>query len=79
MDINQMRKWAYICSYDEGPFLYYSPPEMLNQVNGAVGPFTDLWSLGILIYELVTSEIPFKGKDKSEILQKIINKNIENM
>ena len=38
---------------------------------------SDLWSLGILIYFLKFKEYPFKGKSKTDILKKIIEKENE--
>ena len=47
----------------------YMPPEVIN--NQPHIPSSDLWCLGILIYELCAGEPPFTGKSNHEILYKI--------
>merc|ERR1712096_345140 len=50
---------------------YYMPPETLKI--SASGPFTDLWSLGVLAYKLLVGDVPFNGKSKHEVQEKIKN------
>ena len=49
----------------------YISPEMID--NNTCGPFTDLWSLGIIIFEMFTGEVPFKGKDEIDLFQNIMD------
>lgn len=45
--------------------VYYLPPE---QANGSSSSFkSDIYSLGILMYELVTGSVPFKGDSPVEV------------
>ena len=45
--------------------VYYLPPE---QANGTASSFkSDIYSLGILMYELVTGSVPFKGDSPVEV------------
>ena len=48
--------------------VYYLPPE---QANGTSSTFkSDIYSLGILMYELVTGSVPFKGDSPVEVALK---------
>ena len=47
----------------------YMPPEVINEE--AHIPPSDLWCLGILIYELCAGEPPFTAKNNAETIQKI--------
>ncbi len=48
--------------------VYYLPPE---QANGTASTFkSDIYSLGILMYELVTGSVPFKGDSPVEVALK---------
>ena len=45
--------------------VYYIPPE---QANGNAATIkSDIYSLGILMYELVTGSVPFKGENPVEV------------
>lgn len=37
----------------------YASPEMLS--DSTSGPFTDLWALGVIVYQLISGDIPWKG------------------
>lgn len=50
--------------------IIYNSPEMLS---GGVHTFKiDVWQLGVLIYELVSDQIPFDGSDYRELTKRII-------
>ncbi len=51
----------------EGTINYISP-EQTGRVNRPIDYRTDLYSLGITFYELFTKQVPFTGKDESEIV-----------
>ncbi len=54
-----------------GTFSYISP----EQISGSISKQSDIYSLGIIFYEMVTGEKPFKGDTPSDIINKVI-KNI---
>jgi eukaryotic-like serine/threonine-protein kinase len=47
---------------------HYMAPE---QFNGRVGIESDCWTLGVLIYEMITGYLPFDGRTETEIRVKI--------
>jgi serine/threonine protein kinase len=48
-------------------------PEILSGKNTAADPAIDIYSMGIILYALVTGKLPFDGKDAQTIRNKIIN------
>lgn len=51
--------------------LWYKAPEMLEKKKHD-GHKIDIWSLGIILYELVTGYLPFDDTNRAEIPKKII-------
>ena len=47
-------------------------PEIMSGKN--YGPEVDLWSIGVLMYQLHFNKLPYTGKDEKDIYQKIKNK-----
>ncbi|MDX9693947.1 MAG: DUF4350 domain-containing protein [Methanothermobacter sp.] len=50
----------------------YAAPEQISQEFGKADERTDIYQLGIVFYELVTGDIPFKG-EMSELYSSILN------
>ncbi len=48
---------------------YYMSPEIM--LNKEYGNKVDIWSVGVVFYELLTNSLPFKGYDAEEIKKKV--------
>jgi len=53
-----------------GTAAYMSPEQVRAE---QVGHRTDIWSLGVVLYEMVTAELPFKGEYEQAIIYSILN------
>lgn len=53
--------------------LYYIPPEVFK--NKGYNTQFDMWSLGIIIYYLLTGQYPFDGDDRQDLEDAILNTN----
>ena len=50
---------------------HYMAPEQLKSAKG-VDARADVWSLGVMLYELVTGRLPFEGKGMLDVLASVI-------
>jgi predicted Ser/Thr protein kinase len=51
----------------------FMAPEQLSGPNKQASTKTDVWALGVILYELLTSRRPFVGEETVELVQQIVN------
>jgi serine/threonine-protein kinase len=51
----------------------YMPPEQIMSASD-VDPRSDVWSMGTLLYELVTGELPFRGDTELQLFANVMTK-----
>lgn len=50
----------------------YMAPEQITNRHGEIGPSCDVYGLGVLLYELLTGQPPFRGRDHIDTLLQIL-------
>jgi serine/threonine protein kinase len=53
----------------------FMAPEVL-QGDNASDPKIDIWSLGVMMYAMITGKYPFEGETREQIKETIINKDV---
>ncbi len=57
-----------------GTIAYMSPEQTKGET---VDSRTDIWSLGVVLYEMVTNQLPFKGEYEQAVIYSILNEDPE--
>jgi len=52
----------------------YMSPEQVDPTICEVGPYSDVYSLGVVLYELLTKELPFSGTSVPQMLAAILTR-----
>lgn len=50
----------------------YMAPEQAGSEHKQVGPASDIWALGVILYQLTTGQRPFQGESAVELITKIL-------
>jgi len=59
-----------------GTTAYMSPEQILN---GTINAQADIWSLGVVLYEMITQELPFSGEVDQAVIYAILKKKPESL
>jgi tRNA A-37 threonylcarbamoyl transferase component Bud32 len=60
-----------------GAFLgspHYAAPEQITGTKAQIGPPTDVYSLGVTLYEGVTGQLPFNGETTEQVFHEILSR-----
>ncbi|MCA8924615.1 MAG: serine/threonine protein kinase, partial [Planctomycetes bacterium] len=52
----------------------YMSPEQIQGALAQVGPSTDVWALGVMLYRVLTGSLPFNGTTVEEVSREVVNK-----
>jgi len=56
---------------------YAAPEQLAPNIYGEAGPWTDIYQLGVLFYEMITGRLPFSGTGMGEVTHAILHTNPE--
>lgn len=52
---------------------YFIAPEIINE--DPYGSKCDIWSLGVLVYQSISGDFPFNGRNRNELFKRIVSGN----
>jgi serine/threonine protein kinase len=75
---DQLDTWPELQGFDltspganPGTPPYMAPEQFDPATFGEIGPATDVWAMGVILYELLTGKRPFAGKERSAISREV--------
>lgn len=57
--------------------ILYSPPEVISKTNLQTDPKIDVWSIGVILYLLLTKEYPFSGDNDYKTFTSIMKDDLK--
>lgn len=57
---------------------YWIAPELLSTNSKEINSSVDIWSFGMLLFEMMTNKKPYHDVEEKEIAQQILNKKLPN-
>jgi serine/threonine protein kinase len=55
----------------------YMPPEQITKAGQDLDVRSDVWSLGVILYEILTLTVPFQGANAKEVLMRVMVEPVE--
>ena len=56
---------------DTGSLAYMAPECFINSKNYKVDGRIDVWAVGVILFCMITGDLPFKGNSSSEVIESI--------
>lgn len=55
----------------------YMPPEIIKQTHMHASPAMDVWSMGCILYAMLTGKLPFQAAKEEDLMKKIVEKEVK--
>lgn len=72
--VRQMDLQSYVYTSNFAGTIVYTPPEGFES---QISPAWDMWSLGIMLVEMTTGELPYKFNDLNQLMKRVINGSLQ--